>query len=293
MTEHYESEERDELTANRKMLRDQREANEQMVKATLRAHELWDEAEAAKERAELSERELRQLAEFREIFIGIVGHDLRNPLTGIVMSAGLLLGRGHLDVQDAKTVARIINSSQRMSRMITQLLDLTRARLGGGLALEVGPTDLRDVCRLVLDEFDPETTRLELEGDLTGRWDADRLAEVLSIIIGNAIEHAAPGTPVVVNARDDGAAVSVEICNHGDPIPADVLPVIFEPFRRANQREKSKTGNLGLGLYIAKQVLLAHGGAIDARSASGTTTFVLRLPRSPPELQVGEKSSPA
>ena len=262
---------------------DQREANEQMVSSTIRAHELADEADAARKRAEESERQLRAVAEFREMFIGILGHDLRNPLASIVMAAALLLRRDHLDEQDAETVARIIRSSQRMTRMITQLLDLTRARLGGGMPIEPKPTDLREICRNVVEEFDAPI-QLEVEGDMTGTWDADRLAEVLSNLAGNATEHAAPGTAVIVKAHADGAEVVVEITNQGDPIPADQLPFIFEPFRRAKQRAKSKTGNLGLGLYIADQIVLSHGGTLDAHSADGTTTFVMRLPRLAPQV---------
>jgi signal transduction histidine kinase len=262
----------------------QREANEQMVRATVRAQELALEADVAKERAEKSEHELRAVAEFREMFIGILGHDLRNPLNSIVLAAALLLRRGRLDDEDAESAARIISSSHRITRMITQTLDLTRARLGGGLPIEVKPTDLREVCRNVVDEFDA-TIQLAVEGDVTGTWDADRLTEVLSNIVGNAIAYAAPETVVAVKARADGANVVVEISNQGDPIPADVLPFIFEPFRRAQQRAKSATGHLGLGLYIAHQIVLSHGGMLDAHSAGGTTTFVMRLPRCAPERQ--------
>ena len=257
---------------------DQREANTQMVSATIRAQELAFEADVAKERAENSETELRALGELREMFIGILGHDLRNPLNSIVLAAALLLRRGHLDDEDAETAARIISSSHRITRMISQTLDLTRARLGGGLPIEVKPTDLREVCRNVADEFDA-TIQLEVEGDLTGTWDPDRLTEVLSNITGNAIEYAAPETVVAIKARADGAAVVVEISNRGTPIPADALPFIFEPFRRAQQRAKSATGNLGLGLYIAHQIVLSHGGTLDVHSADSTTTFVMRLPR--------------
>jgi signal transduction histidine kinase len=259
---------------------DQREANEQMVRATIRAQELEVEADAATKRAEERERELRAVAEFREMFIGILGHDLRNPLASIVISAALLLRRGRLDGQDAETATRIIRSSQRMKRMITQLLDLTRARLGGGLPIEPKPTDLREVCRNVVEEFEA-TIQLDVEGDVTGTWDQDRLAEVLSNLLGNAIEYAAPGTVLIVKAHTDGAEVVVEVSNQGDPIPADLLPFLFEPFRRARQREKSETGNLGLGLYIARQIMLSHGGTLDAHSAGGMTTFVMRLPRRP------------
>jgi signal transduction histidine kinase len=269
-----------------KLIVDQREANEQMIGATIRAQELSIEADAAKERAEGIERELRAVAEFREMFIGILGHDLRNPLGSIGMAAALLLRRGHLDEQDAATAARIIRSGQRMTRMVTQLLDLTRARLGGGLPIEPKPTDLREVCRNVVEEFEA-TIRLEVEGDVTGTWDHDRLAEVVSNLTGNAVEYAAPGTLVLVKAQADETEVVVEISNRGDPIPEEVMPFIFEPFRRARKREKSATGNLGLGLYIAQQIVLSHGGTLGAHSADGTTTFVMRLPRCSP-LRPGE-----
>ena len=260
---------------------DQREANEQMLRATIRAQELSVEADEAKERAEESERKLREVAEFREMFIGVLGHDLRNPLGSIVMAATLLLRRGNLDEQDSGTVARIIRANQRMSRMITQLLDLTRARLGGGLPIEPEPTDLREVCQNAIEEFEA-TIELKVEGDVTGTWDRDRLAEVLSNLAGNAIVYAAPGTVVMVKAHADGAEVVVEISNQGNPIPPDLLPFIFEPFRRAKQHQKSAAGNLGLGLYIAHQIVLSHGGTLVAHSADGTTTFAMRLPRSPP-----------
>ena len=129
-----------------------------------------------------------------------------------------------------------------MTRMITQLLDLTRARLGGGLPIEPKSIDLRDLCRNVVDEFEAKV-QLDDEGDLTGSWDEDRLAEVLSNLAGNAIEHAAPGTVVNIKGYADAAEVVVEVNNQGDPIPAAVLPFIFEPFRRANGRQKSPTGN--------------------------------------------------
>jgi len=119
---------------------------------------------------------------------------------------------------------------------------------------------------------------MEVEGDLTGTWDEDRLAEVLSNLVGNAVEYAQRGTAVLVKAYAEGAGVVAEIINEGDPIPADALPFIFQPFRRA-RREPSATGNLGLGLYIAHQIALSHGGTLDAHSADGRTTFVMRLPR--------------
>ncbi len=263
------------------VLVDQAEANSQMVGSALRAHDVALEAAVAKERAESSERELRAIAELRELFIGILGHDLRNPLSSIALACSVLLRRGHLDAEDAATAARIVRATQRITRMIPQLLDLTRARLGGGMSLERKPADLRAICSNVAEEFDTPV-ELRVDGDVTGSWDADRLAEVLSNLLGNAVEHHTPQTPVIVEARADGPNVFVAVTNQGEPIPADVLPFIFEPFRRAKKEERSKAGNLGLGLYIAHEIVVAHGGTLDVRSADHTTTFTIRLPRVAP-----------
>ena len=257
---------------------DQREANANMVSATIRAQELTEEAEEARRRAEASERELREVAEFREMFIGVLGHDLRTPLNSIVMASGLLIGHGALRQDDVRLAGRIVNAAQRMKRMITQLLDLTRARLGGGFPIERGQCDLRAVCRHVAEEFET-AIELDIEGDVTGSWDQDRLIEVLSNLAGNGIEYGTPGTVVVVRAYPEAADVIVEVRNQGPAIPPDVLPFIFEPFRRAQPNKRSAAGNLGIGLYIAQQIVLSHGGTLHAHSADGTTSFVIRLPR--------------
>lgn len=272
---------RDLAEENARLYENAREAAEHMVSATIQAQELTEEVEAALKRAEASERELRAVGEFREMFIGIVGHDLRSPLAGIRLMVETQLRRGHLDERDRRAALRVVSTCERMARMIVQLLDLTQARLGDGFPLEPRPTDLRDVCRSIAEEFE-SAIQLEVEGDLTGVWDPDRLAEALSNIAGNAIEHAAPGTAVVVKAHPEDAEVVVEIINHGEPIPDNVLPFIFEPFRRGPQRAVSTRGNLGLGLYIAKQIVGSGGGTLAAYSSDGATTFLMRLPRQPP-----------
>ena len=287
----------------RKLLRDQQAANEKLILVTIHAHELKDEAERAahlaqeaSKKAEVAKeiaqalaenlekraRELVATAEFREQLLAIVGHDLRNPLQAISMSAYLLAEHGSLNELDAKLVARIRNSAQRMGRMIAQLVEFTRARLGGGLALDLKPTDFREVCRQVIEELEVGSraqVHSDARGELLGTWDADRLAQVLSNIVGNAVDHAAPGTTVLITASEDDTDIFVEITNQGAPIPTEVLPIIFQPFRGGRHGEHAKVGHLGLGLFIAHQVILAHGGEIAARSADGATTFSIRLPR--------------
>jgi signal transduction histidine kinase len=257
---------------------EQRDANQHLVGVTMRARDLATEAGKAKALAEDSRQELLAVAEFREMFIGIVGHDLRTPLGAIVMAAGFLLQRGHLDQQDTQTVGRIIRSSQRMTHMITQLLDLTCARLGDGLPIDPAPTDLGELCQHVVAEFEAGI-ELDIEGDMRGVWDAARLAQALSNLAGNAVAYAEPGTSVVIRARAEKDAVMLEVINRGAPIPASLLPFVFEPFRRGEQRRQSPAGSLGLGLYIADQIVMSHRGTLRALCADGTTTFVIRLPR--------------
>ena len=257
---------------------DQREANEHMLRATLHADEAAEQADAAQKRAEESARELRDVGVLRDMFIGILGHDLRNPLNSIVMAADLVLKRAKVDDLDASTVSRIVRNGHRITRMITQLLDATRARLGGGFPLEPAACDLREICRNIAEELNAPIT-LDFKGDMTGTWDPDCLAAALSNLAGNAVQYATPSTMVVVKARRDAEWVVVAVQNHGPPIPAEVLPFIFEPFRRARGQEVSTSGNLGLGLYIAHEIVVAHGGTLHAHCADELTTFVMRLPR--------------
>jgi signal transduction histidine kinase len=264
----------------------QREANEKLVLAGIRAHEELDDALGAQRRAEedtserrVREEELLATAEFRERMIGIIGHDLRNPLSTIVMACGLLIAHGDLTEADARLADRIVNSARRMTRMIGQLVEFTRARLGGGFELNLAPSNLGDVCRNIAEELRISSSaeiRETIEGNLGGTWDADRLAEVVSNIAANAVDHATPGTPVLIHAHDDGGAVVAEITNQGACIPPDLLPVIFKAFRG---EVKPNTGHLGLGLYIASEIVRSHSGTLDVRSSDGTTTFRLRLPR--------------
>ena len=178
-----------------------------MVGATIRAQEPTETAEAALKVSEDRERELRIVADFREMFLGIVGHDLRNPLATIVMTAEALRLSGHLDALEQRAVARIVASSARMSKMVLQLLDFTRVRLGGGFPIEPRPTDLREMCRSLVEEFGA-AVHLDVEGEVTGTWYRNRLAEALSNIAGNAVEHAQAGTTVLVKARSKARMLS-------------------------------------------------------------------------------------
>lgn len=277
------------------VLRDQRDANEQLVLATLRAHEnadlaraeLTSAADAAGE-LRVSAAELRSIAELRERLLGIVGHDLRNPLNTIIMASGLMLARGELSEADSRLVPSVINSGQRMARMIGQLVDFTRARLGGGFAVTRQEADLGEVCRNIAEELRigaQAEVRVATAGDLTACFDPDRLAEVISNLAGNAIDHATASTPILIDARADGAFVVATVTNQGAVIPAELLPLIFTAFRQMDDGVvKRSNDHLGLGLYIANEIVRCHGGSLTVRSADGTTTFTMRLPRTPEAL---------
>jgi PAS domain S-box-containing protein len=217
---------------------------------------------------------------FAEMFIGILGHDLRNPLNAISIGAALIKRKG---IADDRVIERILQSSERMSNMVGQLLDLTRTRLAGGILIERRPAGLRTLVAGAIDElqlvYRDRDIRLEAGEEIDGLWDTDRLAQVVSNLVGNALEHGDPDQPVAVqlSAADDIVRFSVH--SFGPPIPPEVLPVIFDPYRRTTVRSKRSKG-LGLGLFITQQIVLAHGGRLDCRSTreDGTSLTVL-LPR--------------
>jgi PAS domain S-box-containing protein len=249
---------------------------------TARKQEEENQRALAAQRAALDER--LRIQEFQERFLGILGHDLRNPLAAIDMGSGILLERAS-DPVTRRVLERMGSSSRRMSRMIEQILDLTRSRLAGGLEVHLAPTDLCDALTGIVEELrtaHPSRT-IELHcGPLTGSWDRDRLEQVFSNLIGNAILYGDPKTPVTIEASADGSTAQVTVHNDGAPIPAELQSSLFNPFRRGERESRSaNTAGLGLGLYISREVVVAHGGTLDFQSDSTSgTTFRVVLPRS-------------
>jgi signal transduction histidine kinase len=185
-------------------------------------------------------------------------------------------------------VRRVISSAERMKRMISDLLDFARGRLGGGIPLSPGPLDLASLCREVAEELEAgrpgREVGLELEGDLQGEWDADRLSQLLINLGKNALDYSPEETSVRFTLHGDGECVRLEVHNWGPPIPPEQLGSIFEPFRRFadEERSPSSTSGLGLGLYIVEQIVRAHGGEVSVRSTEEEgTRFTVRLPRRP------------
>jgi signal transduction histidine kinase/DNA-binding response OmpR family regulator len=225
----------------------------------------------------------RATTRFHEEMLGIVGHDLRNPLTA--MGIGIDLLRGKIDAPDhARVLGRIENSARRMTKIVDQLLDVTRARLGTGISIVRSATQLHALIASVLDELRlaHRTTRFELVGDdVPGMWDGDRLGQVISNLASNAAQYGRAGGPVTVElSRSEGVAI-VAIRNpiRDAPIPPDMLGTLFDPFQRGGNNEPA--GGLGLGLYIVREIVHAHGGTIDVESGPEGTVFRLVLPLAP------------
>ncbi|NMO16890.1 hybrid sensor histidine kinase/response regulator [Pyxidicoccus fallax] len=230
------------------------------------------------------EEAARQTAVFREQFLGILGHDLRNPLQAISGNAALLLRYGGLAEPQRKAVNRISISADRMARMINDLLDFTRTRLGGGYALSRTRMNLHEVVRQVVEELEVAHPKrqfeLGLSGNGWGEWDADRIAQAVSNLVGNAVQYSPEDTAVSVSLRDQEGGVRLEVHNWGLPIPAERLPHIFDPFVRAGDMRSAQRNGLGLGLYITHEIVRAHGGLLRVTStAQGGTRFCMDLPR--------------
>jgi PAS domain S-box-containing protein len=215
----------------------------------------------------------------REIFLGALGHDLRNPLTTIRLVADSVLRRGELQPLVARAMGRIASSADRMGRLIGQILEFARIR-AGALQLERTRVDLGEVCADVIAEveyvFPGRTVTLVSEGDEVGAWDRDRMTVIVHNLVWNALSHGAPGTPVSVRIRRSVSQAVLEVHNEGDPIPEELLPALFDPFRRGTNSGKG----LGLGLYIVRQLVSAHHGTIEVASLPAVgTTFRATLPR--------------
>ena len=223
----------------------------------------------------------------REQFLAILGHDLRNPLGAIVTGATILTISDDIGARQIKVAARILNSATRMARMVSDLLDLTRTRLGAGIPITPKRMDLAPLCEQVLSELEavyPESRlRAECTGDVIGEWDSDRLTQVVSNLVANALQLGGAGSVVNVAVDgEDGAEVVLRVHNDGPRIPEHDMKQIFEPMIRRAAPDGDRNAR-GLGLYIAREIVTAHGGAIDATSSDrGGTTFTVKLPRCQP-----------
>jgi PAS domain S-box-containing protein len=240
------------------------------------------EKEAALGRAAVEEerRKLQAAAEFEQMVLGIVSHDLRNPLASVRLGLETMHRRG-ISEDHLPTLERMERSTDRMQAIISGLLDVTRIRQGQGLPLTPEAVALDVVVTRVLEgmpEDQVRRVRRETEGRPTGVWDPERLAQAIGNLVGNALQHGDPERPVTVRVRATEGWAELSVHNHGAPIPPEMLPGLFEPFQRG-LRPGALDGSIGLGLYIVRQVALGHGGEVRVLStAEEGTTFVLELP---------------
>jgi signal transduction histidine kinase len=225
----------------------------------------------------------------RQMFLAILGHDLRNPLNSMMMSAEALKMTSQLDDDSKDLASQIASSASAMGQMISDLLVFTGAGLGAAMPLSPAAMDLRPLCEEVVDEmraaYPTRVLRFQPNGDLTGHWDSARLRQVVSNLLGNAVQHGGGSGPVELAVSADESDIRLICHNGGPPIPAQSLPTIFDPLVRGASDEVQKQrrpGSIGLGLYIVREVVTAHGGDIHVRSTTEAgTAFTIRLPRTP------------
>lgn len=229
----------------------------------------------------------RKVDDSRNLLLGVLGHDLRTPLGVVHMSATYLLRTDTLDGRQTKAVARILTSSERMRGMVNDILDFTQTAFGVSLPITPVPADLGEIARDIVGEVSTlhPDSRIECsaEGPLTGRWDVARIEQMLSNLVANAVQHGT-GRQVTVGVTGSDDAVTVQVHNEGNPIPLEVQQNLFSPLRQqpaAEAERRAGSSGLGLGLYIAREIAVAHGGSVGVSSGEDGTTFEVRLPRAP------------
>lgn len=222
--------------------------------------------------------------EVRDRFIGILGHDLRNPLSSIVLAAGGITAVPCGSPKHASNASIILRSAERMQRMIADVMDFALAHLGEGIPAVPQACDMADNAREAAHELalahPGRDIAVESTGDTTGAWDKDRVVQALSNLIGNAVQHGTDPIRILVRERDDRLAVLTRVTNRGRRIDAANLTRLFEPFSPALEHGQRRSG-LGLGLYIVQRIAIAHGALCTVRSDDDETSFEIEWPRVP------------
>jgi signal transduction histidine kinase len=230
----------------------------------------------------------QDLDQSKEMFLAILGHDLRNPIGAVMNSAEFMLETHELKEPHLTLTTRIVSSSKRMNQMVGALLDFTRSRLGGGIPVTRADMNMGKVVHDVVNEMSAahpdRTIKVDARGALQGEWDCPRINQVLTNLIGNALEHGSDRTTVTVTVQGDDQEVTIAVHNLGAAIPTDQFDGIFNAMKRqqtlGDAAASGPAGNLGLGLYIADRIVHAHKGRIDVESTEEHgTTFTVHLPR--------------
>ncbi|MGC6372294.1 sensor histidine kinase [Pseudomonas sp. K2I15] len=249
----------------------------------IRFNEAIDEA-----LAESTAAYAEQVNRSRDIFLAILGHDLRAPLQAVNMSTEMLLRKTTLDSTGLSLVGNIRNGARHMGAMVSDLLEFVRSRLGSSLPIEPVAMDLAEAAQAAIDEAcagQPDChPSLRVHGDTAGQWDRGRINQLLQNLIGNALQHGLNSQAVTLTLTGSSNEVVLSMHNFGPPIPEAAIGTVFDPLvRSANEELGSASTSLGLGLFIVKEVVEAHRGtvAVTSTQAEGTT-FTVVLPRRVP-----------
>lgn len=254
------------------------------IQDMVRFNEAIDQAQS-----ESMARYSKLLRDAQSLFLAILGHDVRSPLGAVSMGAQVLLHDQTLPAKVLKVALRVFNSSKRVDEIVRDLLDFSTSHLGGGIPIDPYTVDLMEICHNVVEEartFHPDRKiEFQADGDLTGVWDGPRLAQAFSNLISNAVQHGKPEGTIHIAIEAGKGDILFAVQNEADIIPAAKLRTLFDPvksfaIRPASERTMSRVQNLGLGLYVVKEIVKAHEGQISVTSTQETgVKFSIRLPR--------------
>lgn len=263
------------------------------IQDMIRFNESIDQAQT-----ESMARYSRMLREAQNLFLAILGHDVRTPLGAVSMGAQVLLMDQTLPSKALKVGLRILNSSKRMDAIVRDLLDFSTTHLGEGIPIDPRTVDLLEICQHTIEEakaFHPDRKfELKAEGELTGAWDGQRMGQAFSNLISNAIQHSTPESVIRVSIAGAANEVVYEVQNDAEVFSPTKLRTLFDPIKRfairpASERVGPRMQNLGLGLYVVKEIVNAHDGEVSVKSSKDDgVTFTVRLPKQVPHRRSGD-----
>jgi len=225
-----------------------------------------------------------QVDQARNLLLGMLGHDMRSPLNTILMTAQYL-GALNAGASVSEAASRLIQSGSSMKTLLDDLVDFNRTRLGLGIKVNIAALNLASLFAGELEQLrgaNPgRLIELETAGDTRGFWDGPRLQQLLRNLVANAIIHGAAGAPIRVMLTGAETSVALEVKNNGPAIKKEIVDRIFDPLARGvgQDNQDDSTGGLGLGLYIVREIALAHGGEVNVHSDNSETVFIVSLPR--------------
>ncbi len=255
------------------------EPDPRQIEDMLRFNEAIDQLVAASV-AGFSERVERS----RRLFLGILGHDLRQPLQSMRMLVEMLGNAECLPMETGPVREKMKLVVAAMAGLLSDLLDFSSSQLGEAMPVHRAPANLEAICQEIVSElrcaYPLKDFQVATEGNLDGEWDAARLRQMISNLLYNAVQHGT-GRSIHLSVRGLAEITVIEVHNSGAPIPAEAIGTLFDPMVRLSRRETERPqGSIGLGLYICREIALAHGGSIDVKSSAGLgTTFTVELPK--------------